>query len=252
MFKKARIAVLLFILFLVAAGSWLNRQRLTDWQEPLWVVVYPIAGDTTRATQSYLGGLGVDRFAPIEDFARTEARRYGQRLARPVKMILGPTVAETPPAPPYGGSMLAVMSWSLKLRYWAWIHESDDHLGDISVFVVYHDPQHTSRVPHSLGIKEGSIGVVHAFASNDMTQSNNVVIAHELLHTLGATDKYDARTDLPLHPDGFAAPDQVPLYPQQHAEIMAGRISVSPDTATIPRHLNQVMVGPVTAREIGW
>ena len=36
-----------------------------------------------------------------------------------------------------------------------------------------------------------------------MTGPNNVVIAHELLHTVGATDKYDPVTDAPRIPDGL-------------------------------------------------
>ena len=252
MFKKIRIALLLFVLFLVATGSWLHQRRLTDWEQPLWVVVYPIAGDSTGTTRTYLDGLRVDHFRRIESFLADQIGNYRKSVARPVKVILGPEIGRLPPAPPVSGSMPSVMLWSLGLRYWAWSHEADDLLGDISMFVIYHDPEHSPRVPHSLGVKEGSIGVVHAFAGNDMAQSNNVVITHELLHTLGATDKYDRRTDLPLHPTGYADPDRVPLHPQDYAEIMAGRIPLSPDTAAIPRDLQQAVVGPATAGEIGW
>ena len=252
MFKKFRIAVLLFILFMVAAGTWLQQMRLTDWEEPLWVVVYPIAGDKARATQDYLHELRVDRFQPIESFVAGQVGHYRKPVARPVKMILGPEIREHPPAPPVNGSVLSVMAWSLRLRYWAWTQEAGDLLGDISIFVIYHDPERSPRVPHSVGVKEGSIGVVHAFAGNDMTESNNVVITHELLHTLGATDKYDPRSDLPIHPVGYADPDRHPLYPQDQAEIMGGRIPLAPGKAAIPRTLAQTMIGPATAKEIGW
>jgi hypothetical protein len=73
-----------------------------------------------------------------------------------------------------------------------------------------------------------------------------------LLHTLGATDKYDLRTNQPTQPDGFAEPDRQPLYPQEFAELMGGRISVSSTEATTPESLEQVMVGAKTASEIGW
>lgn len=252
MFRKIRIALLLFVLFLVAAGTWLQQRRLTDWNEPLWVALYPIAGDTASTTRDYMQRLSAAHFAAIETFVAEQARDHGKRVSRPVKLLLGPAVDALPPPPPVNRSLLSVMAWSLQLRYWAWTHESDDLLGDVSLFVIYHDPEHSPRVPHSLGIKEGRIGVVHAFAGNDMTQSNNVVIAHEFLHTLGATDKYDPRSDLPQHPDGYAEPDRVPLYPQLRAEIMAGRIPVAADRAEIPRSLQQTAVGRVTAREIGW
>ena len=56
-----------------------------------------------------------------------------------------------------------------------------------------------------------------------MNGANDMVMAHELLHTLGATDKYDPASDAPRFPEGYGDPRQVPLYPQQFAELMAGR-----------------------------
>ncbi len=97
------------------------------------------------------------------------------------------------------------------------------------MFVLYHDPALTPQVPHSLGLTKGLIGVVYAFAAPEMDGENDVVIAHELLHTVGASDKYLPGTDAPRFPDGYGDPDQVPLYPQQFAEIMAGRQMLSAD-----------------------
>jgi hypothetical protein len=77
--------------------------------------------------------------------------------------------------------------------------------------------------------------VVNAFADSDHEGSNNVVIAHELLHTLGATDKYDPIGNQPLYPDGYANPQASPRLPQRRAEIMAGRIPISETVAEIPR-----------------
>ncbi len=37
---------------------------------------------------------------------------------------------------------------------------------------------------------------------------NQVVVAHELLHTLGATDKYARASGQPLEPDGLGDPQQ--------------------------------------------
>ena len=98
--------------------------------------------------------------------------------------------------------------------------------------MLYHDPAISPALPHSIGLQKGLFGIVHVFADRDMRGSNDTVIAHELLHTLGATDKYDLRTNQPLHPDGFAEPDREPLYPQSFAELMGGRIPVSNTEAT--------------------
>jgi hypothetical protein len=77
-------------------------------------------------------------------------------------------------------------------------------------------------------------------------------MAHELLHALGATDKYDLQDDQPIAPDGFAEPERQPLYPQSFAELMGGRIPVSRTEATTPESLQQVLIGAKTASEIGW
>ena len=120
------------------------------------------------------------------------------------------------------------------------------------MFVLFHDPALTPVVPHSLGLTKGLIGVVYAFAAPEMNGANDVVIAHELLHTLGATDKYDAASDAPAFPDGYGDPRQVPLYPQATAELMAGRRMLSATRWEQPGDLDEVVVGPATALEIRW
>jgi hypothetical protein len=120
------------------------------------------------------------------------------------------------------------------------------------MFVLFHDPALTSTVPHSLGLTKGLIGVVYAFAAPEMNGENNVVIAHELLHTVGATDKYDPVTDAPRFPEGYGDPAQTPLYPQATAELMAGRRATAPDKAQQALSLNEVVIGRVTALEIRW
>src|SRR5262249_13663921 len=117
---------------------------------------------------------------------------------------------------------------------------------------LYRDPERTPTLPHSTGLEKGMFGFVNVFADRSMQETNLVVTAHELLHTLGATDKYDLATNRPSLPSGFAEPDRQPLYPQSFAELMAGRIPISPTEATIPSSLSSVVVGPATAAEIGW
>lgn len=252
MIRRTRIFILLFILFLVAMGSWLSHARLTDWNDTVWVAVYPIVGDDSRRTAAYVAGLDEAKLRPIERFMRAQARRYRLPLRQPLKVLLGPMLAAQPPAPPTQPSMLSVVLWSLQFRYWAWRHDDDSIPAGIDLFVVYHDPDRQPAVPHSLGLKEGHIGLVHAFADTTMTRPNNVVITHELLHTLGASDKYDLATGLPIHPQGFAEPEREPLYPQRQAEIMAVRIPLSERRAVIPNSLKQTMLNAATAQEIGW
>jgi hypothetical protein len=253
MWRKLRILALLFILASVAQGAWIARGRTTEWNNTVRVTVFPINGDGSAAAGDYVGQLDASRFEPIAAFFKREAAGYGMALAKPIEISLAPPVAARPPKPPFGGSRLEIVFWSLGLRYWAW--RNDDYQGpkpDVRIFVSYFDPATSSRLAHSTGLQKGLIGVVNAFARPDMDGSNNVIIAHELMHALGATDRYQPGTNRPLYPDGFADPDAVPLYPQSRAEIMAGRIPVSETAAEIPIGMREVMIGTKTAREINW
>jgi len=252
-FRQARILVLLAVLLLVAVTTCEDRVRTTGWRSPLYVAIYPIAADDSAVTRAYLAGLDAQRFEPIDAFFRREAHRYGVGIDDPVKTRLRPALAERPPQRAPDASVPATILWSLRLRYWAWrVSARTADPEDIRMFVLYHDPALTPVVPHSLGLPQGLIGVVYAFAAPEMNGANDVVIAHELLHTLGATDKYDPKTDAPSFPDGYADPRQRPLYPQRAAELMAGRRMLSPARWEQPRDLDEVLIGTATALEIRW
>jgi len=253
MFKKIRIAILLFIFFLVAANAYLTHERTTDWDQSLSIVIYPINGDGSPFTADYIARLTRDDFKPIAQFMQSEGLRYNLPLVDPVLMELAPEVSSLPPAPPFGANVFAIMWWSLQLRYWAWKHDTyQGPLVNIQVFVLYYDPNTHSRLDHSLGLKEGHICMVKAFASRHQTARNNMVIAHEMLHTLGATDKYDMQTLQPIYPEGYAEPDRNPLLPQEYAEIMGRAIPISVSESEPPDSLTYALIGPQTAREIKW
>ncbi len=233
-------------------GTLLGNARVAAWEEPLWVTVYPAVAGEQAATADFVDQLTATDFEPIAAFVTREAQRYGLPLERPLRIELGDSTA-VPPAPPRDANPLGVAWWSLKLRYWAWraLAGRSGPAPDVRLFTVFHDPVAGVALPHSLGLEKARIGIAHVFASHRMQGSNHVVIAHELLHTLGASDKYGPG-NLPRYPDGYAEPGRRPLYPQRYAEIMGGRIPVSADRAEIPRSLRQARIGPVTAREINW
>lgn len=252
-FRQLRLLLLLTLLFVVAVGSWLERSRTRDWDRPLRVVLFPIKGDESTATRTYIETLKEEDFQPIEKFFSQEARRYELSLTSPVVVYQAPLLIGTPPTPPRDRGIFAVMAWSLRLRYWAWrVDDWDGPAAQIRIFVVYHDPEKHQRVPHSLGLQKGLIGVVHAFASSAQRDQNQVIIAHELLHTLGASDKYDPGSNYPYYPIGFAEPQHQPRLPQRYAEIMAGRIPLAAGQVQMPGSLGQVRVGETTALEIQW
>jgi hypothetical protein len=253
MLRKLRIALLLLILVIVAMKTWQEQHLSKLWRVPLYVSIYPIAADDSAVTRSYLDRLDAERFKPVDAFYAREAQRYHLALAEPFRTRLRPELHDRPPQRQPDAGILSTALWSLKLRYWAW-HESGraGEPEDIRMFVLYHDPALTPSVPHSLGLTKGLIGVVYAFADPQMDGANDVVIAHELLHTLGATDKYDLHNDAPIFPDGYGDPAQVPLLPQQTAEIMAGRRIIAPNMWEQVSSLDQVVLGPATAAEIRW
>jgi hypothetical protein len=252
--RNVRILILLLVLLWAAVHTWFEQIGSTGWKQPLWVGIFPVNADGTAAAQSYVDGLDTREFADIEDFMAHEAHRYGRPLAEPVHIVLYPQVRQIPPQLERGDGVLGTAWWSLKLRWYAW-RNADTHgraPPRIRMFVLYHDPSTLQTVPDSHGMQKGLVGVVHTFAQRRMAGTNNIVIAHELLHTLGATDKYDPSTGAPLFPIGFGDPERKPLYPQDTAEIMAGQRALSPQNAQMPEALNAVVVGPATALEIRW
>ncbi len=251
MWKSVRIAVLLLVLAVVALYTWADRRRMAEWDQTVWIAVFPINGDGAARTDEYIAGLTRERFTGIERFFAREAGAHGLPLERPLHVELHPPLDAKPPLLEPGTGLPGRVAWSLRMRYFSWRH-AGDALADIRMFVLCHDPEQVEAVPHSLGLQKGLLGVVYAYADPAADPTNSLVIAHEALHTLGASDKYDPATNLPVFPHGYGEPDAEPRYPQAFAEIMAGRIALSPREAEIPASLDQAVIGARTAEEIGW
>lgn len=245
---------MLYILAFAAVGNYLARARSTDWDETLWVDVYPVNADGSERTQAYIDGLADTDFAALERYFAREARRYGVALERPFRIDLAAQVTDPFPELPTAAGFLDTAIWSLKIRwYGAKVSRASDRpTPDIQLFALYHDAGSTQVLDRSTALERGLIAVANLFASRAYTGSNQVVMAHELLHTLGSTDKYTIGTNQPIFPHGYAEPDAEPLLPQHKAELMAGRIPVAADNAEIPEDLDQTVIGPVTALEIRW
>jgi len=252
--RSIRQLTLLTVALAIAGSSYLTRMRTTSWEQPLWVTIYPIVADDRQVTHDYVEKLSSEHFKSIERFMEDETARYGVDIGRPVRIDVGKPVAELPPAPPRDNNPLKIIWWSLQLRLWAG-SATDGQPGatpDIRLFVIYHDPTISTKIPHSLGLQKGMIGVVHAFAARRMKGSNQFVIAHEMLHTLGASDKYMPGSNLPIFPIGYAEPYAAPRHPQQFAEIMGGRIPISAAESIMPTSLQDARIGAETALELRW
>jgi hypothetical protein len=253
MWRRLRIAALLLILAFVALNTWFDRVYSTDWNIPLRVAVYPINGDGSQVAERFLQRVAAADFLALEAFFERQAGDHGLTMERPVRFSRAGRLHEMPPVLERDSGALRAMMWSLRTRYWVW--RTPDAAGpapDIKLFVLYHDPKLSPSLPHSLGAQKGLYAIVNVFADRTMLGSNDAVTAHELLHTLGATDKYDPVTNQPSWPDGYAEPQREPRHPQAFAEVMGGRIPVSSSEASTPESLRHVVVGAKTAAEIGW
>ncbi len=254
MFRRLRIALLLYVLAFVAAAQFLTARRSTAWDAPLWVDVYMVDGDGRSVTRNYIDHLKPTEFSDVEAFFAAEAHRHAVPLEQPFRLrIVGRQVEEPPRLSPGAGAFATIL-WSLRMRWLAarlqWRTEGPH--GDIVVFAVFHEPGDAVALDRSTALRKGLIAVANLFADEHARGANQMVLAHELLHTLGATDKYTPGTNAPRFPDGYAAPAARPLLPQTKAELMAGRIPIDREHAEIPAGLDQVVIGPVTATEIGW
>ena len=252
-YRNIRIMVLLVILFFVAVGQYLSASRATNWDTPLSVALHPIVAEDNPEVRAYVAGLEYQDYQGIDEFFSAAAIRHGLPQQTPVQTDLGRTVSGLPPLPEGVNSAFGAMLWSLKFRFWTVRQNWQADLGPerIHLFLLFHEASEGRTLPHSVGLEKGQIGIAHLFASKRQRRPNQVVIAHELLHTLGASDKYGL-DGLPLFPEGFAEPERAPRYPQRYAELMAGRTPLSTSTAKTPSGLGTSRIGLVTACEINW
>ena len=157
MFKRLRIAALLYLLLFAAAAQWLTARRSSDWDAPLRVDIYTVDGDRRSATREYLDNLKPAEFGPVEAFFATEARRHGLGLEPPFRLRI---VAEHQDALPVLGARpgpLGTLWWSLRMRWLAtslqW--QSGGPSGDLVVFAVFHEPAGPIALDRSTALEKG-------------------------------------------------------------------------------------------------
>jgi len=253
-FKILRIITLLIIFAGLAFYSKTQKLKSRSWSSPLEIIIYPMNSENDPVVEAYISQLDSTVFEEIDQFFKNEAEHYELSIVQPTATQLGKVIQSYPPEPPtIAANFLELAWWSIKFRYWAYQATPDEqsNLHRVRIFVHYHQQIEGKQLQHSLGLAKGLLSIVHAFASNDQEQQNNIVIAHEFLHTVGATDKYNADNGA-VFPDGYADPEKRPLFPQLKAEIMSGRIPLSSDLSEMAVSLEHCLIGPKTASEINW
>lgn len=252
-FAVIRVTVLMLVLLCVGFVSATQLIYTRNWNQTLQVTVFPINADGHLSTADYIDSLSDNTFSIIDRWAEREARRYDLDLQYPFEVKLGEQIKNPPPPWPEHDHAFGTLLWGLRFRWWAYRNTPDDGGGitRIRMFVMYHSGEGDKPLSHSLGLQKGLLGLVHAFSLHSQTDQNNVVIAHEMLHTVGAIDKYNEYGG-PLYPAGYVNPMREPLFPQRYAEIMAGTIPTSYGSFYMAESLRSAQVNQFTANEINW
>jgi len=251
-FRSIRLSILFGLLLFSAIYTTHQLLYSRTWHSTLDIVIYPINADGHEETEHYISALAVEDFRDIERWFAREAKRYNLLIQSPVSVALGAQVDSIPPHLSDYSNPIFNMLGGVHLRWWVFRHSPDDGSNGtrVRVYVRYHRAT-GQALPHSVGLQKGLLGLVNAFADSRQNRQNNVVIAHEVLHTVGALDKYGPG-GYPLYPQGYANPNRQPLYPQRSAEIMVGRIPISKELLMMPKSLRSTVIGEQTAREINW
>jgi hypothetical protein len=247
----------LFVVALYAVRDVWSRRARKDWNRTLdvAVVVVHVEG-TAQVDPEATRALG-ERAMVLEDRLRAESERYHASAPSPFRIrVHGPVEVASAPPTPASDSPVDLAKQAALLG--SWLRDVDPKAGivpehwDTRIYVTARRPASKVRsFVEGQSERDGRIGVVDVELDPSMVDVTLFVVAHELMHTLGATDKYDA-LGRSLVPDGLAEPSRSPLYPQRFAEIMAQNRPVSPTSETIPESLDELAVGAVTAKEIGW
>ena len=252
-----RVTLLLIALagvLLWAGNDWMRRRARKAWTAPLRVALVLVEREPVpRELLARLESRALD----LEQRLRRERERHTGSSAPPFSIVVNGPVAAASDPPRVGEQDfwgLARHSWAL----WQWTRALDD-AGNVAwrgyecrIYLVL-KPAQRGATAFVEGESEdgGRIGVALADLDESMVDFALFVAAHELFHTLGATDKYGA-DGRARFPEGFAEPERLPPYPQRGAELMARNVPLSPTLERPPETLDELWIGDVTAREIGW
>jgi hypothetical protein len=258
LFYRIRLALLgsvLAVTVLYALNDTWSRRERNAWKRPLEVAI--VVAELEPVGETAMRNLTM-RVPVLEERLTSELHRYRSTPERAVHLsVFGPVgVDRAPPADPKGSELLELARHTYDL--WRWTHAVDQGADlsarayDSRIYLVVRPPRNAGQKwVEGSSEQGGRVGVARVELDASMSDFALFVVSHELFHTLGASDKYgpDGRV---LIPSGLAEPDRAPRFPQRAAEIMARNLPLSPDSERPPDSLAELMVGPSTAREIGW
>ncbi len=231
----------------------------------LVAVVDPVTDSSDEARKGFLQRVlsGVvpteGNVAGLARWFEEEYMRHTGKSGPPIEFIVRGPIAADRPAPSIPS---AEDSFFTRWRATRAFLDYFDRIGrdeklvfaayDAVVFVYFYDEDEKDkyRHHHSVASRRERRGVVFTELSHARIDRACAILAHEVCHTLGATDKYEGQRS--LFPHGFADPDREPPYPQDQAEIMALGIPIEPGRERVIEDLGDCVIGRRTAEEIGW
>lgn len=252
--QQLRVLFLLAVLGGVALWGGLRQRAIARrhaWLRPLRVAVVlvspePVAGDVRAA---WTGGL-----VTLEDWFAEEAARLHFHLERPVVLELAPAAveADVPEQPEPTGEFVRdaadAVEFRAKLEALAKRGGATDD-ADVHIIVALKPPERGPHRVEGVAEAEGTIGLVEGTAGDTSIGLELIALGHEVLHLVGARDGYDANGHAQV-PRGLVDPELG--YPQDYAEVMVGEVPLAPGEGRVPKSLDEVRIGDVTAEEIGW
>jgi hypothetical protein len=255
-----RVGILLFILFTVVLwairDTWTRSERLR-WDHTLDVAVVLVHVEGTEPVDNAAAAAMVSRANALAARLADEQKRYRPAAAPPFRFsVKGPVEVATAAPAPGSDSLgdLARQAWDAS----RWTEEVDSSAGvvaahyDSRIYVMVKKPSSELRAAVEGHSEQGGRrGFVEVELDASMVDLALIVVAHEMLHTLGATDKYDAQGRARF-PDGFVDPNASPRFPQARAEVMARNRPIGPNEERVPESLEELGVGRMTATEIRW
>ncbi|HEX7488071.1 MAG TPA: hypothetical protein VF341_04150 [Anaeromyxobacteraceae bacterium] len=256
-FTRWRVVVLSLALF--ATGSWAvgvlrERSARRRWTETLRVAVVVISPGAPPADQVDAVSRGLGQ---LEERLAQEATRYAPGAPRPFAIdVVGPVSAAAPPLPPEGGLLVrarhALELWRALRAIHAGVVGFTPRAYDARLYLTLVPPAEARpRFAEGVGAAGGEVGLVRAAVDPADPTLAVEALAHELLHCLGATDKYGADGHAQA-PEGLADPGQAPTFPQRRADVMGVEVALGPHAGRLPASVDELAVGPATAIEIGW
>jgi len=230
-----------------------GRQARLDWERPLEIALVLV--EQSKLKPSTIHAFR-DRIPKLEEQLGREFAKYRTGIHLPVRFfVYGPVAGPTPPQPSDSEALSDRLVESVARLVFG---RKGDRLAGVPLFGFDSRIYIAARPPSSTvtqfveGFSEqgGRHGFVDVELDASMVDFALFVTAHELFHTLGATDKYDREGNSMAA--GLVDPTQRPLFPQAQADVMARGRPVAPGVDEPPTFLRELGVGVHTARELHW